>query len=139
MPRPSPPAGGIEACRSALAELPQAGRFPACRAAMERLSAARRTGWEAVRLLRQAVVMATQDARRRSGGVLVANLNRLRRALAEAEAAAQDARTALAGLIEPIWVERYLAERIEPLREELAGLEVRVRQLDPAGYAASRE
>ncbi|OPX24452.1 MAG: hypothetical protein B1H04_02070, partial [Planctomycetales bacterium 4484_123] len=87
-----PPAGGIEACRAALAELPEAERFPACRAAMERLSSARRAGWDAVKLLRQVVVMATLDARRRSGGVLAANLGRLRRAVVEAEAAARDAR-----------------------------------------------
>lgn len=133
------PPGGIEACRAALGDVGEGRRFAACREAMEKLSAARQAGWWAVRNLRQFVVMATLDARRRSGGPMTDTLGRLRRCLADAEDAAQAVRSAFAGLIEPIWIDRYLAERIEPLREELAALAGRVRQLDPAGYAASAQ
>jgi len=36
-----------------------------------------------------------------------------------ADTVADEVRTAFAGLIEPVWIEEYLATRIEPLREEL--------------------
>ncbi len=132
-----PPAGGAEACRAALEALGEGAVFRACRGAMERLANARRSGWAAVKDLRELAVMAERDARRRSGGNLTGALSRLRSALAEADAAAEQARKAYAGLIEPIWIERYLAERVEPLREELGLLGPRVRHLDPAGYAAT--
>ena len=132
-----PPAGGVDACRAALAEIGEKERFDACRAAMEKLSAARQAGWSQVRMLRQQVVMAELDGRRRSGGGPVTGLSRLKRCLAEAEAAAEQARPALAGLVEQVWIDRYLAERLQPLREEIDALAPRVRQLDPAGCAAA--
>ena len=131
------PAGGLDACRAALGQIGEAERFDACRGAMEALAAARQGGWNAVKILRQQIATATLDARRRTGGVMIGSLARLRRCLADADGAADEARRAFAGLIEPIWIERYLAERIEPLREELGLLEPRVRQLDPAGFAAT--
>ena len=112
------------------------GRFDASHAAMKQLADARNGGWNVGRVLRELVVMATQDARRRTGGGMVASLQRLANHVAAADQAASAARKTWAGLIEPIWVERYLTERIEPLREELAQLTVRVRELDPVGYAA---
>jgi len=134
-----PPAGGAEACLAALEAFGQKARFLACRAAIEKLSLARQSGWRTVRHLRELIVMATLDARRRNGGGLASALAGLRRTLADADAAAAEARTAYAGLIEPIWIGRLLAERIEPLREELAALDARIRQLDPAGHAAVKE
>ena len=61
-------------------------RFEACREAMARLSAARDAAWLTVRRLRELVTMATIDARRRTGGLMVKWLAALRDALAEAEA-----------------------------------------------------
>ena len=131
-----PPAGGIDACLEALADVGEKERFEASRAAMKKLTDARNGGWYRVRVLREQVVMATQDARRRTGGGLVKSVKQLGESVALADQAAAETRAVWAGLIEPIWIERYLAERIEPLREELAALRVRVRELDPAGYAA---
>jgi len=68
---------------------------------------------------------------------MVQSLGWLRGGLAAADALADEIRQAYAGLIEPIWIDRYLAERIEPLREELNALDARIRQLDPAGYTAT--
>ena len=68
---------------------------------------------------------------------MIRSLGGLRAGLIEADAIADDVRRAFAGLIEPIWIDRYLAERVEPLREELGMLDARVRQLDPAGHAAT--
>lgn len=128
--------GYVEACVAALDELGERDRFEACKAAMERLSGLREAGWRRARHLRELGVMATLDARRRSGGGLVQSLAGLKRTLAEADDVAGEVRRAYAGLIEPIWIDRYLAERIEPLREELAALDARIHQLDAAGYAA---
>ena len=46
--------------------------------------------------------------------------------------AVEKARKAFDGLMEPIWTERYLAERLEPLWEELGSMESRVWMLEPA-------
>ena len=134
-----PPEGGIEACIEALGELGERERFEACNTAMKKLADLREAGWRNVRHLREVVAMATIDARRRNGGHMVKTLGYLRNAVAEADALAADIRAAYAGLVEPIWIDRYLAERIEPLRWELADLDARLRLLDPPGHAATFE
>jgi len=131
-----PPERGIAACVEALDDVGEAERFRASHTAMGELTDARNGAWQAVRQLRELVVMATQDARRRTGGLMVTTLQRLANHVAAADKAAAAARETWAGLIAPIWVDRYLSERIEPVREELAALTVRVRELDPVGYAA---
>ncbi len=131
-----PPAGGPDDCVEALASAGEREGFEACRGAMERLEAAREAGWRQVRRMREYIVMATLDARRRNGGRMASWLGELRKHIADADAAAAEAREAFAGRIEPIWIERYLAERIESLREEFATMNPRVRQLDPAGWRA---
>ena len=131
------PAGGPAACIEALGEISERERFEACKSAMEKLAALREAGWRNVRHLRELATMATLDARRRTGGGMVKSLGWLAGGLAEADKLAGEVRRAYAGLVEPIWIDRYLAERIEPLREELAALDARIRQLDPAGCAAT--
>ncbi len=128
------PAGGIDACRAALAELGEAERFDTCRGAMASLAKVRRDGWQYVRQLREVLTMQTLDPRRRSGST--GRLLRLKSVLDAAGRAAADVRKAYAGLIEPIWIERYLAERIEPLRAEYSVLGARCRLLEPAAWAA---
>jgi len=132
----APPTGGHAACVAQLETLGERERFETCQTAMRRLRDVRQTGWKNVRHLRELATMATLDARRRSGGGLAKSLGYLRADLAEAQRIAADARQAFAGLVEPIWIDRYLAERIEPLREEFAALDARVQLLDPPGRAA---
>jgi len=132
----APPEHGVQGCVAALEALGERDRFEACRDAMRKLSDARRRGWTAVAHLRQAIVTATEDGRRRGSGVSVRRLEALRQALAQAEEAADLTRRAFAGLMEPLWTERYLNERIAPLREELGALEARVRLLEPEAYDA---
>ena len=131
-----PPDAGRGACLAALSNIGERERFEACRAAMEKLAHARRTGWETVAVLREHIVMATLDARRRNGGKDLRSLGALHRTLLDGVAAGRDVRKAFAELIEPIWVERYVAERIEPLREEFHAIAPRIRQLNPQGYDA---
>lgn len=122
-----PPA--MDACLAALDALGERGRFDACRSAMARLWQVRQTGWLNVRQIGELLVMATIDARRRTGGGLAKNLGYLRNDLTAADAIAADIRAAFAGLVEPIWINRYLAERIEPLREHYQVLDARIRQI----------
>ena len=119
-----------------LAQTGEKERFAACRSAMQKLFDARRRAWHDIPFLREQVVTATQDARRRGSGVEMNWLKSIRAALAQGEAAADEARRAFDGLIHPLWIERYLSERLDPIREELLMLEARIRTLDPAGYQA---
>ncbi len=130
------PAGGADACQAALADVGEGERFQACRAAAARLSGTRDEGWRCVRQLREVLVMATIDARRRSARNLTDGLEMVRHSLIRIENSASQVRDAFAGLVEPIWIDRYLAERIEPIREEYAALTPRVATLNPVGYRA---
>jgi len=131
----APAAGGLDACVAALDALGEREHFEACKAALERLAAARAAAWNWTRHLRQQLVVSSLD-RRRAPGNEIRQLRELRRAVEEAEQAGEQLRTALGGCIEPIWIERYLGERIEPLREECEYLICRVRQTNPAGLQA---
>ena len=46
-------------------------------------------------------------------------LGGLEAAVKRADKITDEVRSAFAGLMEPVWIEEYLATRIEPLREEL--------------------
>ena len=127
-----PPEGGIDACVAALGSIGEGERFEACKTAMEHLAEIRRNGWGAVMNLRQVVVKITVDPRRRLNHM--AHVGGLIDTVKRADEIAGEMRSAFAGLMDHIWIERYLAERIEPLREELMLLEPRLRQLDPHGY-----
>ena len=129
-----PPEGSIEACRRELARIGEGCRFGKTRKALLALSEARNGSWQSINILRQLTVTATQDSRRLPCCAMVTRLQSARSQLAAAEAAGDNLRKALKDLMEPVWVERYLAERIEPLREEIAALEARVRQLSPAAF-----
>lgn len=131
-----PPAGGLTACVKALDQIGEGHIFRRVRDALLKLSRARDNGWIMVRFLRQVIVNATQDNRRLPCSVMIQYLNAMEGAFQNAESAANDLRKALRGLMDPIWVERYLGARIEPLREELFALKARCRQLSPVAYNA---
>ncbi len=131
-----PAEGGLEACVAALAPLGEQERFVAAREAMEALTGVRRWGWTVVQQLRECLVTATVDARRREAGVCTRRLKDLANVVARADAVAAQTRQALAGCVADLWLDRYLAERLDPLREELGALAPRVQLLDPDGYRA---
>ena len=131
-----PPKGGLEAAAAALDAIGEAARFRACKAAMAALTAARQRGWRMVQNVREGVITATEDPRRRGSALLVRWLSDLKRALADGDAAADQARKAFDGLMPSLWTERYLSERLTPLREEYAALAPQVRTLEPEAYAA---
>jgi hypothetical protein len=132
-------AGPTDPVAAALHQLGQYERFNACRHAMERLTDARSEAWSSVQRLRELIHTATNDERRRTGGLTVDQLVRVRSALDDVHAAGEVAQAALSGAMEPIWIDRYLAERIGPLDEQWLPLVQRVQQLDPAAYTAQFE
>jgi hypothetical protein len=120
-----PADGGIDACVEALASVGEKKRFEACRAAMQKLANLRSHGWECVQGTRQMMVLGRMDARRTSARNPKLGLHWLRDlegVVKRADTVAAEVRAAFAGLIAPIWIEEYLATRIEPLREEFAAL-----------------
>ncbi len=123
-----------EAAFAVLGQVGEAGRVRECREAMRRLAACRDQGWRRVRLAREALAMASLDGRRRPSAALARFVRDLQAAAGEAREIAETARKAFAGLMPPVWIERYLAERLEPLYEEAAACEARIRQIMPAEY-----
>ncbi len=122
---------GREYCLDLLSRLGERRRFEICRDSLLTLSEARHHAWRAVRSLREQVVLETREARRRTSGTAMMYLLDLQRnvEVAAAEGAAQF-REAFRGLLDERWIDSYLAERIEPLFEELGALEPRVRMLE---------
>ena len=92
------------------------------RDALRRLAAARDVAWRNARQLRQQRATESLDPRRRSGGVRQSLLADMRRQLEAAQKAGDALRHAYRGLSDPLWVERYLGERILPLESELESL-----------------
>lgn len=131
---------GPERCLDILEKLGERRRFEACRGALEKLSDARSHSWRTIQYLREQIVLETADARRRASGMAMSFLLDLKRHIevGAAEGAAEF-RKAFKGLLDEIWIERYLAERIEPLLEELGALDSRVRTLEGEIYRATKD
>jgi len=130
-----PPKGGIEACRRELGRIGEGRTFGKVRNSLVKMSEARNNVWPGIKFLRQLIVTVTRDSRRLPCFYMVKYLKDMQVQIMRVEAAADDLRKALDGLMEPVWVERYIAERVEPLREEITMIETRVRQLSPVAYA----
>ncbi len=129
------PRGGIEACRRELDRIGEGRVFRDAHAALVRLSAVRNSFWERIKFIRQLIVTVTQDPRRRPCSYMARHLQGAHIQIHDLDVAADDLRKALKGLMEPIWVERYIGERVEPLREEVNLLTPRIRQMSPLAYA----
>jgi hexosaminidase len=134
-----PPAGGLAGCVEVLEGLGERERFERCFAAMTHLAEARKNFWRTLQFLWEGIVTATQDARRRGSGDLVATLVRLADSLRGARAAGEEMGAAFAGLIDPLWIKRYVGERIVPMQEAVHALMPRVQRLDPEGYSVAKE
>jgi hypothetical protein len=117
-----PPRGGTEACAAALEELGEKKRFEACKAAMLRLSNERRSLWWRVQALRENIALNRLDPRRNAKEILK-DLERFRNAVEKTEELKIQIRSAFKGLMESVWVEEYIATRLDPLGDELAETE----------------
>ena len=131
------PTGGREACLQILEELGERQRFETCCAALEQLAEARDHAWQGARHLKEQLALLAHDPHR-AGGKMVAvdRLKGLGTRVNAAQTAADDVRQGLQGRMQSPWVDRYLAQRISPLTDELTELDQRVRQTCPAEYHA---
>lgn len=77
---------------------------------------------------------SAQESRRVPSLMTLRYLKHMKEAVARADSAATDLRKALRGLVDPVWVERYIGERMPPLREELKLLDAALRRLAPQLY-----
>jgi len=118
----SPPGGGREAVLAGLEAIGERERFEKCRAAMADLAAYRKDGWFMVQMGREEVVTIVND-KRRAEQTAVRTLARLKAHVARGQEVAEQVREAFVGQIDPLWVHRYLAERIDPFRTETMQLE----------------
>ncbi|MDD2710934.1 MAG: family 20 glycosylhydrolase [Verrucomicrobiae bacterium] len=131
-----PPKGGIEACRRELKRIGEGIRFGKVKAALDKMSESQNHAWTLVRVLRRMLVTLTRDPRRLPAGFTVKHLKNLQDQMVHVEAASGNLRKALSGLMEPLWIDRYIEERVESLREEFDLLETRYRQISPEAHAA---
>ncbi len=105
-----------------LKQLGELDRFNACKHAMDHLTKTRAQGWRVVQDTREQQVLARQDQRRRDAGAEVRHLDALRKVVHQADSVSEETRKAFAELIPSIWIDRYLGERLEPLKDELKSL-----------------
>jgi len=123
-----------EATAFALLEsIGEAERVRECREAMRALAQCRDRGWRQVRLVREALTMTSLDGRRRPSTALGRFTRDLQRTVREAGEISDRVQRAFEGLMPKLWIDRYLAERFEPLYEEAAVCDARVRQIMPVG------
>jgi hypothetical protein len=107
----------------ALGSVGEKERFLACRAAMAELARLRKEGWDKVQGAWQLTILGKMEPRRTSARNLKLGmhwLTGLNNVVRDLEKVVAETRRSFAGLVDPVWVEEYLATRVEPLRLELA-------------------
>lgn len=117
-----PPAGAAEACVDALASVGEKERFIACRGVMAMLARLKKEGWERVKDARQVTVLGRMQPHRtsaRNPRLGLHALVRLNDIVRELDKVCGQARGCFDGLVSPVWMEEYLATRVQPLRDEL--------------------
>lgn len=110
------PAGGIEACRAALANLPEAKCFAECHAALNQLQDCRREAWDNVREREEILCLIDTQPQRKGTRMPELCFEHLQANLQKTAKAADKVRHALKGLVPDTWIEEYLFERIEAIR-----------------------
>lgn len=126
------PEGGIDSCINALQELGEKERFEACKKSMERLTALRRSGWLKVQQVREQIVLCKIDPHRTSARNPVQGFKapqHLHGIIRRSERLADEIRRNFDGLVDPIWIEEYIATRLTPLKEEWDVIKVEVDKL----------
>jgi hypothetical protein len=92
---------------------------------MERLTDVRREGWKHVRQVREQQALCKLDPQRTSARSKVQGnkgLGNLQGVVRQSERVATQVRRSFDGLVEPVWIEEYLATRLSPLKDELDAL-----------------
>jgi len=125
------PDDAMKAAAALLDRLGESAHFRECRQVLSELCALRAAGWAAVRTARQLAAMTAAEGRRRESQPFRAAVEKLGHLIRKLDGVAERFRRTFERSIPPHWIHRYLAERIEPLREEAALLKARMRQTVP--------
>jgi hypothetical protein len=102
-----------------LQSLGECERFITCRNALLRLSEAKRTAWECCVQAYQQASLERHDPTRRGAGVFAEMLRLARDQTTVTQQAADDVRQVLRGLVESVWVEEFIIERLAALSDSL--------------------
>jgi hexosaminidase len=119
------PKGSIDAVRAKLAGTP----FESCHDAMANFAKLITEAWTAARELRQHVVILENDPRRRRSNVIVRLHSFLIEAIKKVEATTEPLKQTFDGLVDPMWIEKYVEERLIVLRDENETLLPRMQKL----------
>ena len=109
-------------------------RFAACRGVMAELASQKSMGWENARLIRLNLAEATIDPSRCDKTTVRKFMSYLKGHIGKMEKIAGEIAGAFKGLIPALWLERYTAERILPLKEAMKELEPRVGTPPPEAH-----
>lgn len=115
-----------ETLLKAIEDTGERARFEHCRDVLMKLTNVRNQYWTLVRGLHESITTATDDPRRRGSSLLRHYLRWLHDALINTESVRREVLDAFRGLVPDVWMERYLNERLCPLREQILHLEPRV-------------
>lgn len=97
-------------------------RYKACRDIVVRLASQRKAAWDNVRMLRGFLQCAKDDTRRADSYHAGMHRTHLSDHIKHLEWIAPEFKKAFSGLIPDLWIDRYMSERIQPLRDELAAI-----------------
>lgn len=120
----------LSAAQKKLESLGEKKRFEVCHRLMANVSRQRRAGWDNAVKTRENLAGMSTDPRRRAGEIPLRMLGYLKNH--QIHSLEKLEREILAGyrdLVPKIWLERYLAERTEPLRQEYLDLGRRVKEI----------
>lgn len=125
------------AVEASLRELGEWDRLQACKSALEKIADARFWSWKDISRLHEQVALETMDVRRRESGMACDVLKDIKRHVGVGAAGGiAEFYAAMDGMMDRIWLDRYIGERFGPIREELAMLNERVRLLEPGIHQA---
>lgn len=117
--------------REFLDSIGEGERFARCKKVMQELTAARKSGWESIQPIRELLATYRIDPRRRrSDFTRVLFLGDLRKAITQIEKLQPSIMEVFSGLVKPVWMEHYIFERLEPLREEMVTLRAILEKID---------
>jgi hexosaminidase len=117
--------------KSILEPLGEWERFTCCRDVLVRLDELREMGWVQFRRVMEIAAMSRHQTHRLAEISLFDPLVRVRKALADLDALSVDFHKAYEGLIEPVWIEEYLYERIVPLQRLYDTVNAEADKLNP--------
>jgi hexosaminidase len=112
-----------QACDAALEAAGELASFRQRKSILERFTRTRRHAWTTVQDTRECLALARKDPRRTGTAQALKRLETLRLQIQQLNDLGAEFKQAMTGAVDPLWIDRYLSERIDPLQDELADLQ----------------